>query len=211
MRKGLQRQIIRDLARLLADVHPDWLLIDQAIARRAGAWVQDIGVFDSRRADEFVPSHGLNYLRAWDSTVRIEGILAATRLKTDNHRVDDWIAERRFRSDPTAVIEQLREQVRPRIDEPLRPEVAERVLRERVQDWNVHHALVFIAAERLDRREALSHLADLERMTVDRPLGDWVDSAREVVGLIDRPDVLRAHLDAIEDAKLGSLKGRPLG
>lgn len=211
MRKGLRREITRNLAELIAAQEPGWILADRCVARRVGPWVQVIGVDDSRWSDDFVPRSGLTYLRSWDEVPRVEALLLSRRLKTERHRVDDWITERRFRSDPAAVIDQIRAQVLPRVDMPLGPEVAERLVREDVADWHTHHALCFIAAERLDRQEAERHLVGLERATADRMVDDWIESARRVVEMIDRPEELRRHLDAIEEAKLASIKGRPLG
>jgi hypothetical protein len=211
LRKGLRREVLREIARGLAEVGPGWIVAGPSIARRTGPWVQVLDIDESRWADEFVPRFGLHYLRAWDVVPRIEPVLLASRLKAQPHRVDDWITERRFRAGVGPIIDRLREQVRPRVDQPLRAEVAERLVREGVADWNVHHALTFIAAERLDREEAERHLADLERTTAGRPLDEWVESARQIVDQIGRPDTLRAHLDAMAETKLASLKGRPLG
>jgi hypothetical protein len=211
LRKGLGRSIVGELTSMLAELEAGWRPAGPQAARRSGAWVQVIGINDRRGADEFVPCFGLTYLRAWAPEPRIGPTLAYSRLKTERHQVDDWISERRFRANPESVIEQLRGQVRPRIDGPLTPDSAEQILRERVGDWNVRHALIFIAAERQDRPEALRHLSDLEQLTADRLLGDWVGSARAVISMIDRPDELSAHLDEIEKAKLASLKGHPLG
>lgn len=211
MRRGLERDVTRALGRQLSALEPGWIPAGPRLARRSGPWVQTIGIESSRWADEFIPLSGMTYLRSWDELPRVGPLLVGSRLKTAKHQVDDWISESRFRANPGTVIDSLRAQVLPRVDEPLRPEVAERLVREHVDDWRSHHVLVFIAAERLDRPEAEHHLRDLERLSRDLPVDNWVDSARVVVRLMDRQDELRQHLDAIEEGKLASIKGRSLG
>lgn len=212
MKKGLLKKIARSISDLLHEVDPSWVQAGtSSAARRTGPWVQVIDIHVSRWADEFVPASDMTYLRAWDPIPYIGPTLLGSRLKTERHQGEDWITERRFFAAPNDLVERLRAQVQPRIDEPLQPAVAERLASEWVVHWYTHHVMCFIAAERLDRPAAEGHLRDLEVATAELPVKEWVEAAPAVVAMIDRPERLKAHLDAIEEAALAPVKGRPLG
>lgn len=208
MRKGLYARVVRDIA---GAMDRDWRLVGRLLMRRSSEWVQVVAIDPSEWSDDFIPWAGLVYLRAWDPIPRISGSLARSRLQGERHPVDRWISFRQHASDPSSVIDLMISQFRPRIDEPLDPSAAIAVVRERPDEWPCRQTLVVLAAVEGNGPAALEHLKALEELTEGRGLEDYLDEARRVVSLMDRPADLTSYLKSIEEGKLASLKRRPLG
>jgi prephenate dehydratase len=68
-----------------------------------------------------------------------------------------------------------------------------------------------MSAKSGNREEAQTWFRVFERNVAGAPFQTETAELRLVLSLMDRPAELAAHLDAIKEAKLSSLEGRPLG
>lgn len=202
MKAGLLKKIVGDYAGFFPS---DWKRVKNELMRRAGDWVQIVGINPSRFDDTYVPRTCLEFLKKPGEAT---GTFLVQELKHPAKDVQRWISMREHERSARAIFDEMCAQFRPDIRSPLDLATIKTLLSERLSYWPHAYALCVMVAEEGDRAEARRYYDIFLKATADKPK-EWFDHRRaeleRCLELMASREELRSHLASIATQKLASL------
>jgi hypothetical protein len=207
MKASLAKQVLSGFGPSLPD---DWVMTGGSWKRRSGRWVQLFGINPSRWDDTYELSTSLDFLPIPGPENLVVGGIARNTLVSGNG-TQRWIRLAEHERDLDGIVAAAAKALKPRVLEPFGDREAEAVLADDRDDWRAPFSLCVIALEGSDVHAAARHYGEFEAIARNRLIPAQHRLLMELMAIGTNHETLVARLDALQDVKLATLKGRPLG
>ena len=203
----MKRGAIKQVYKTFDPLFPlGWRLTQGAFFRRFGDWLQIVSFNASRFDDEFEVVSCMDFLKRPGD---VGGSLLPRKLQENQHPVTRWVSLRELGLGAEPIFREMVRQLAPCLEAPIEREEIKHMLHQ-CTNYDPHlYALCVMAAEEGNVVEAQHWHEQFLRLLADSPY-DWAiekrNNLQKVMDLVDSPEALKAHLNAIVTDKLAAAK-----